>query len=1143
MLKFEHEVVSHRLDQFTKGYSLQKINGSIVFSASDITYYAECEHRTWLDRLNLDTPMEKAVDDEQSKLVQAKGYEHEAEFFSRLQVSQDNCVEIDTKQSLELRIAATKLAIQNGADVIFQGSLRRGNLIGHSDFLLRLDAKGPDGQWLYEVADTKLARSTKAKFILQLCFYSDLLSDITGQLPQHMHVELGSGKRETFRVPDYIYYYRQLLERYLAFVASYPETTPAYPSPCNHCSLCPWRNRCDAKRINDDHLSAVANINRQQIVHLEKAGINTLAKLAGISEQTTVPKFPVETLSKLRQQATLQLHERTTGEQKVVVLHLSDGVAKGFARLPKPNGGDLFFDMEGNPMHEGGLEYLFGLYYFDNGKPIFRPFWGHDREQERQAFSDFMDFVVGRKKRFPEMHIYHYANYENAALKRLMTLHGFKESAVDDLLREHRLVDLYAVVREGLRISKPSYSIKAVEAFYAEKRSGEVKKATDSIVVYEQWCESHDPELLESIRQYNEDDCRSTWQLREWLITIRPSELNWNSTPVGQIADSSNTKQASDKTIKLEADLAGFHKRLITHPENPNLEPVLAELIDSLMDFYRRAAKPVWWVLFERQDAEIDVLLEDPEVIACLHSPLHLGNNLYRYTYPEQDFKLREGSMVCRLDNLKATTIYKLDEENRTLVVKFNLGKDKTLPESLSLTVGKPISTDIMQSALFTFAESVIKGETQYKAVLDYLSRKLPDIKGQDKGAVIIDGSENQLKQIISTVAGLNDSYLFIQGPPGTGKTYTGSHLIAELLQQGKSVAVSSNSHKAINNLLHAVDKRMKEAGKSYFGIKKVSKADDEVESEFIENCKSSADIFESSLPQLLAGTVWLLASSELIATYDYLFIDEAGQVSLANTIAMGMCARNIILLGDQMQLGQPIQGVHPGRSGESALEYLLNGEPTIALELGVFLETTYRMHPDVCHFISDAIYDSKLFSDESTYKQSLILNNEAHKSLKPTGISYLPVEHDGCSQRSDEEAKVVNDLVMNLLTQQYQDGDGNIHPFTLNDILVVAPYNMQVNLLKRTLPEGARIGTVDKFQGQEAQVVIVSMATSSEEYLPRFIDFLFSKNRLNVAISRAMCLSIMISNPKLLNTNCSQVAHMMLLNIINTFVGISKLK
>ena len=247
----------------------------------------------------------------------------------------------------------------------------------------------------------------------------------------------------------------------------------------------------------------------------------------------------------------------------------------------------------------------------------------------------------------------------------------------------------------------------------------------------------------------------------------------------------------------------------------------------------------------------------------------------------------------------------------------------------------------------------------------------------------------------------------------------------------------------------------------------------------------------------------------------------------------MGMCARNLVLLGDQMQLSQPIQGLHPERSGESALDYLLNGEPTIAPERGIFLATTYRMHPDVCRFISDAIYDSKLFAHESTYKQALVLNEKAHSALITTGISYLPVNHDGCSQRSEEEAAVVLDLVTNLLTQQYRDGNGHIHPFTLNDILVVAPYNMQVNLLKRMLPEGARVGTVDKFQGQEAQVVIVSMATSSEEYLPRFIEFLFSKNRLNVALSRARSLAILIANRSLTKIGCTTPKQMELVNLV----------
>ena len=212
-------------------------------------------------------------------------------------------------------------------------------------------------------------------------------------------------------------------------------------------------------------------------------------------------------------------------------------------------------------------------------------------------------------------------------------------------------------------------------------------------------------------------------------------------------------------------------------------------------------------------------------------------------------------------------------------------------------------------------------------------------------------------------------------------------------------------------------------------------------------------------------------------------------------------------------------------------MEFLLDREPTIAPAKGIFLDVTYRMHPDVCRFISGAIYDSRLHSAASTLERRLILDSSAHPALLPTGIRYFPISHDACSQRSEEEASAVRDIVESLLTQRYRDGEGSEHPFTVDNILVVAPFNMQVNLLKRFLPKGARVGTVDKFQGQEAEVVIVSMATSSAEYLPRNLVFLFSKNRINVAVSRAKCLSVVIFSPKLLNLRCKSPAEMALVN------------
>ena len=283
----------------------------------------------------------------------------------------------------------------------------------------------------------------------------------------------------------------------------------------------------------------------------------------------------------------------------------------------------------------------------------------------------------------------------------------------------------------------------------------------------------------------------------------------------------------------------------------------------------------------------------------------------------------------------------------------------------------------------------------------------------------------------------------------------------------------------------------------------------------------------------LIAGTAWLFADPEFDQALDFLFVDEAGQVCLANLIAMGTSARNIVLMGDQMQLGQPIQGVHPGQSGLSSLEYLLEGAATIAPDRGIFLGTTWRMHPDVCQFISDAVYDSRLHAESQNGRRVLVLNERADPNLRSSGIRFLAAEHEGCSQESQQEAEMVRSLFDNLLAQRYRDTDGAEHAIGLENILVVAPYNVQVNLLKRVLPAGARVGTVDKFQGQEAEVVIVSMTTSSGDDLPRNIEFLFSKNRLNVAISRARSLAIVIASPDLLSIRCRSPEDMALVNTL----------
>lgn len=1128
---------------------MQKRNGRVYYSASDLVNYLECEHLTTLDRINLETPLPRTEDDEQARLIQDKGYAHEEGFLKQLQVRHAHVVDLSANSTLPLdaQVAATQRAMQAGSEIIFQATLADGELVGHADFLRKVSRPSALGDWSYEVLDTKLARSPKAKFVVQLGFYAALLTQAQGIAPRQMHVVLGSGEELPYRCADYAHYLERITAQFLACV--HGKITETYPEPCDKCSQCRWRGLCDERRLKDDHLSQVAGITKVQIRKLEAAGVITLAALATLAPDTTIPRINPDTQARLANQARLQHQARQTGQRHVEQLPAVAGELRGFGRMPRPDAGDLFFDMEGDPLEDGGLEYLFGLYYFDNGEPSFKPFWAHSRAEEKRAFEAFMDFVTDWLQTHPHAHIYHYANYERAALKRLMLLHGTREAEVDNLLRTHKLVDLYKVVREGIRVSEPGYSIKNIEHFYLDQRSGEVTNAGASIVFYERWKETGNPQLLEDIARYNFDDVRSTYLLQQWLLTLRPDDMPW--ADIHWHGDDA-AKATPGQLNEAERRLVPYRNTLVASlPEDRTRwtrRDHLAELTCQLLDFHRRAAKPAWWELFARTEKTEEELLEDGECLAGLtpdpaFPPEQVRRSMrYTYRYPEQDFKLRTGASATIAQTGVGVNELIIDEDARR--VSFKLGPRKEAPTlPLALGPGQPVSSKELINAVFRFADSLIAGDDHYPAIESILTHALPRVTGIQPGAPLLTEGADDLPAIIETIDALDHSCVFVQGPPGAGKTYTGSHVIVALLKRGCRVGISSNSHKAINNLLAGVVKVAQQQNVRFRGVKKSSQnnPDSSFDGDGIQDVRDNEEILVNlSGPmafQLIAGTAWLFADPGMDQQLDYLFVDEAGQVALANLVAMGTSARNIVLLGDQMQLGQPIQGVHPGRSGESSLEYLLNGQATIPPEQGIFLHRTWRMHPDVCRFISDAVYDSRLEPEAHNATQTLLLGEGAHPALAPTGIRYLPIEHQGCSQRSQEEAEFVSELVANLLHQRYRDKHGVEHPMTLNDILVVAPYNMQVNLLKRTLPEGARVGTVDKFQGQEAEVVIVSMATSSGEDLPRHIEFLYSKNRLNVAISRAKCLALLIANPALMTIRCSTPEEM---GLVNTLCWIS---
>ncbi len=1098
--------------------------GLRLYSAYELNRFLECRHCVSLDLLDLENPQERAAADEQTQILRDKGFEHEHAYLESLEHSGLGVAVIPSDGPLKRRVEQTRAAMAAGVDIVYQAALMDGAWHGFADFLKRV-GRNPVR---YECIDTKLGRTPAPRHLIQLAVYSDLLGELQEEAPHAMHLVLGDGREVSFRAADVFHYYRQARRRFEDYVNEPP--TSCYPEPCHFCAQCDWRERCGEQLDRDDHLSLVAGISRAQILKLNSAGVATVRALAGLAAGSKIKGIGNAPLDRLREQAGLQAHKRDTGENRVEILPALP--ARGFARLPEPDPNDLFLDFEGDPLYPDGLEYLAGLYQRGEDNNIYTDFWAHDHDAERKSFERLIDTTVEHLRHHPGAFVYHYGHYEEAALKRLASRYGTREEEVDDLLRGRRLVDLLKVVREGIRISEPSYSLKNLEVFYMEKRAGEVRTAGESIVVYERWRRLKDDALLRQIAAYNEADCLSTLLLRNWLLDLRPAGTPWFD-PAAELPDEEKVRERREA----EARRAGYERALLAGVTGE--ERRVRELAAYLLEFHRREAKPAWWAMFDRRDRSEEELIEDPECLGGLrmdHSTPAFPvakSTVFAYRFPPQDCKLGRGDNVLRAETLEPFgAVYALDDTDCMVRIKRS-NKSGMPPEAVSIIPAGPIPTRVLRDAIARFAGSIISNDGSHRALKSLLARDLPRISGTSPGVPLVDPEGDIIEESKRIVAALDDSYIFIQGPPGSGKTFTTSHVILDRILAGKTVGVASNSHKAINNLLAAVEERARDMGVSFRGIKKSDRERPETcfGGRFVQDVAGNQDVDPSA--DLIAGTAWLFARPEMDRELDYLFVDEAGQVSLANLLAMGVSARNIVLVGDQMQLAQPIQGVHPGESGLSVLEYLLQGAATIAPERGIFLPRTWRMHDDVCRFISEAVYDGRLEPEAKNRNQEILFDKHAHPALASSGIRFVPVAHEGCSQKSEEEAAAVEEIYRSLLDQKFRDREGVMHPLRAENILVVAPYNLQVHHLQSVLPAGAKVGTVDKFQGQEAEVVLVSMATSSAEDLPRDIGFLYSKNRLNVAISRARSLAIVVANPRLLNIPCRTVEQMQLVNTL----------
>ncbi|MFN2640727.1 MAG: TM0106 family RecB-like putative nuclease [Actinomycetota bacterium] len=1124
-----------------------KLRGErIIFSATDLNNFLECAHLTHLDLKRLKGEIEwSAPDNPMRDLLVAKGEEHESRYLEALEAKGYSVAIIDRGPTAEEQ---TLQAMRAGAAVIYQAGFAHGDWIGYADFLIKVDTPSDLGAWSYEVGDTKLARKPKPYYLLQLCFYSEHVARLQGTAPELMHLILGDGAQERYRIKDFDAYFRRARAEFLTTIADASAAT--YPFVVRHCEICDWSEYCKKRREDDDHLSLVATIRRSQIIRLNEAGITTLEALAEAPEPIDVHGVSAHAAGGLHLQAVLQLHHRRTGEHVYEILP-PEGPERGFALLPEASDGDVFFDMEGDPWFENGaLEYLFGAVVLEHGEPAYKQWWAHTHEEERAAFEGFVDFLMERLNQYPNMHVYHYAFYEQSALKRLMGSHATREIEVDHLLRSKVFVDLYKVVRQSLRVSQPGYSIKKLEAFYMDAREQEIKGGAESILEYEKFIDSRDPVILEHIREYNEVDCRSTLHLRDWLLErSREAEKLYPDGP-GAL-EIPPEKEPTERVVAQRAEIERLSAALLDGvPETPELRTKGQQaqwLLAQLLDWHRREEKPEWWALFERMGSTPEELLDDPECIAGLdpdhgHRPVAVKKSvIHRLTFPPQEYKLSANKAVREpATNTPAGTLLDVnDAEGWLLLRRGPTLADQPLPRAIGPE--QPRSSDGMRMAIMRFAASVVEngidGDGPYRALRDVLLRNLPRLRGRLPGVPPPIDADDSAGEATHIVRDLDDSLLFIQGPPGSGKTYTTARVIVTMMREGKRVGISSNSHKAIHNLLTEVEQCAKKTRFEFRGIKKSTADDDGSTFEglgFIEN-ESDAKAIGGRLTEvnLVAGTVFLFSNDDLDQAFDVLFVDEAGQISLANAAAMGTAARNLVLVGDPMQLGQPTKGSHPPGAAASVLEHLLGDDPTVPPERGLFLKHSWRMHPKVCGFISTVMYEDRLEAHPGNEVRCI----EEGGRLGGTGLRFLPVAHEGNVQKSPEEAERIRAEVAALMGKSFTDKDGSQRPLTLEDILVVAPYNAQVNCLRESLPEGARVGTVDKFQGQEAPVVLFSMATSSGDELPRTLEFLFSRNRLNVAMSRAQCLAVLVCSPKLLNVRCRTVDQMRMVNALCRFV------
>ncbi len=1071
-----------------------------------------------------------------AELLMRKGLEHEVAVEAAYVDAGREVRRVSDKQQGETFAAwAERVAgeLDTDADVLFQMPLVHDGIRGVADFLER--TVDPDtGRVRWEPVDAKLARrAAKPGHVLQLCFYAEALEAATGQAPLRLTVSLGSGECETVD-HEAVRPYWSRLRRQLAAVMDTP-TGDTRPEPCDHCGFCEFQADCEAVWRAEDSLVFVAGITRAERRALEDAGVTTPAALAG--RRDPVEGIRDERLAKLIGQARLQVQarEQPDGPPPFELIAPGDDPVwgRGFERLPAPSDGDVFLDFEGHPFWrpDRGLFFLFGYVARDpDDRWRYHTLWAHDPDEERDIVRRLVHDIRDRRAADPTMHVYHYNHTERSALESLAAEHGVAQRILESLVDAGVFVDLLQVVRNAVQVGVESYGLKHIEVLTGYERSHDIDRGAGAVLAYEAYVADRDEAHLRAIAAYNEDDVRATRAVRDWLVGLRPPDMPWRPEPE---RDTDEADEIDELIEALAAHGAGT-------PEN---------LMAGLLGYWRREWRAHIAPILARLDAPVTELLADDTILGGLHDPEEyvrygrrgrpLRHPGLRLRFPEQALEPAvadaAGSAVF-LDGdglMRFVTVDRVDTDERVVEIVWGdeLKEAGHVPTALAPNDWVRPSTkwDVLQQLARQLANPVTHGE------VPTLTRRLLEGAGPVFSG---DGPPNGAfsddpAALADLVVQLDESALGVQGPPGTGKTHRGAHMAKALVAAGKRVGVMAMSHHAIDNFLAEMVEVF--ATEPTVELRAARRVPDEPEVGLpgVTYLTGNTRALASTDHDVVAGTSWMFASKIMRDDpVDVLLVDEAGQLALIDAVVASGAAKSMVLLGDPLQLPQVARAQHPGRSGSSALGHLLGDEVTIPAERGVFISQTRRMHPDVCHFISTRIYQGRLSSHPDCARQSTELG---------TGLRWIPVDHEGCATESEAEAELVARHVRDLLGRNWTDADGITRPLTAADVMVVAPYNDHVRLLRRRFSaypaiRTVEVGTVDRFQGRQAAVVFFTMASSSADDMPRGADFLFSRNRLNVAISRARCLAHVVCTERLLDSRARSVDDMLLIATLCAF-------